>query len=107
MSHQSVVQHELAGDGVEKIRDRMPVQIDHEYPSLRNTTHLTKHLHDLLVEKMMREQRTDHVIKLRIVKRKPQSIATHRCDLIEPLRLLEYRLRHTLIQLETNSTKLS
>jgi hypothetical protein len=35
------------------------------------------------------KQRADHVIKLRISKRKLQRIATHRADLIETLRLFE------------------
>src|SRR6185503_15798336 len=73
MSHQSIVQNDLAGDGVEKIRDRMPVQVDHEYPPLGNATHFAKYMDHLLVEKMMREQRADHVIKFGFNKRDRKS----------------------------------
>jgi hypothetical protein len=36
MSHQSIVQNDLAERRVKKIRHRMTMQIDHEYPPLRN-----------------------------------------------------------------------
>ena len=66
MSQQSIVQNQLPQRRVKKIRDRMTMKIDHKYPSLRHATHLTKNLDHLLVEKVMREERTDHIIKLRI-----------------------------------------
>jgi len=69
MSHQPVMQNDLSDRRVKKICHRMTMQIDHEYPSLRHAAHLTKYLHHLLVEKMMREERAHHVVKLRISKR--------------------------------------
>src|SRR5215475_10626298 len=107
MSQQSVVQDQLAQRRIKQIRDRMTIQIDHKYAPPRNATHLTQNLHHLLINKMMREQRTDHVIKLRIRKRQLQRIPTHTTDLIKPLRLLINRLRRTLIQLEPYSPKLA
>src|SRR5215218_10775974 len=83
MSHQSIMQDELADGCVKKIRHRMTMQIDDEYPSLRNAAHLTKNMDHLLVEKVMREQRADDVIKLGFIKRQIQSIPAHRRDLGE------------------------
>src|ERR1700750_1422705 len=107
MSHQSIVQNELADRRVEKIRDRMAMQIDHKYPPSCNTAHLTKNVDHLLVEKVVRKQRAHHIVKLCVTKRKTECIATARADLIELLRLFQHRLRHTLIQLKPNCAQLS
>src|SRR6185369_7386908 len=65
VSEQAVVQNQLAQCRVKEIRDRMTMQIDHEYPTSRDTTHLAEDPDHLLVNEMVRKQRTDHVIKLR------------------------------------------
>src|ERR1051325_2820789 len=83
----------------------MAVQIDHEYATPRHTTHLTQDLHHLLINKMMCEQRADHIVKLQIQERQRQCIATHTTDLSKPLRLPIDRLRGTLIQLEPDGPK--
>src|SRR5262245_13827964 len=85
----------------------MPVKIDHKDPPLCDAVHLTKNLNHLLVNKMMRKQRTDNVIKLRVGKRQFQSIPTNRADLIKTTRLFVDRLGGTLVQLESNSTQSS
>src|ERR1051326_8940814 len=85
----------------------MPVQIDHENATPRNPTHLTQNLHHLIIDKVMRKQRTDHVVKLGIRKRQRQRIATHGTYLLKPLRLLINRLRRSFIQLESDRVKLA
>src|SRR5215213_944713 len=102
MSHQSIVQNQLAQRRVKQIRDRMAMQVDHEYATPRDPAHLTKNLDHLLVNKVVREQRTDHIIKLRIRERQLQRIATNAADAFSV-----DRLRGTLIQLKPNAMKLS
>ena len=43
----------------------MPVKIDHKDPAFRDATHLAQNLNDLLVNKVMREERADHIVKRR------------------------------------------
>ena len=47
----------------------MAMQIDHEDAPARDAAHLAKNLDDLFVNKVMREERADHVIKFRVGKR--------------------------------------
>src|ERR1041384_3915416 len=63
VSQQSIVKNYLPERRVKQVRDRMTIEIDNKYPSPRHATHLAKYRNHLLVDKVMREERTDDVIK--------------------------------------------
>jgi len=54
---------------VEKIRDEVSVKVNYKDPATRNSCHLAKDFDHLLLNKVMRKERTDDVIELAICKR--------------------------------------
>src|SRR5688500_3441003 len=52
---QSIMQNQFPNGRVKKISNRMPVQIDHEDPSLCNAAHLAQNSYHLPVNKVMRK----------------------------------------------------
>src|ERR1041384_8178257 len=70
VSQQPIVKHQFPKGRIKQVRKRMSIEIDNEYPPPGHTTHLTKNRNHLLVNKVMREERTDDVIETIVRKRK-------------------------------------
>src|ERR1044071_1142068 len=81
VTEQTILQHEFSQRRVKEIRQRIAVQINYKDAATCNTVHLAQNIHDLLVDKVMREERTHDVSKLVIAKRQTQRVATHGADL--------------------------
>src|SRR5438876_2966921 len=77
-AYQPIVQKKTAHCSIKVISDRMPVQINDEDSAAGHAAHFAHQGHDLLVRKMVREQRTHRVIKLPISERQSEGITTYR-----------------------------
>src|SRR5688500_17773133 len=78
------------------------MKIDHDDSAARHSLHLAENLNYLLLDKMMRKQRTDHVIKIPARERQRQCIASHRSDLRKLMRLFENRRGGPFIQFKSD-----
>ena len=62
VTKQTIVQNKFAGSRVKKVRDRMTMKIDHKSTRLPRDSFPAESA-PLLVAKVMREQRADHIVK--------------------------------------------
>src|SRR5712692_2336734 len=69
-TQQSIVQKQTPDCGVEKIGDRVPVQVDYENSARRHTAHFAENTNRANVIKMVQRQGLDDVIERIIEKRK-------------------------------------
>src|SRR5712692_8762308 len=101
-TQQSIVQEQAPDCRIEKIRERVPVQVDYENSARRNAAHFAKNTDRAHVVKMMQRQGRDGVIDGIIGKRKRESVGLHRRDFGKLARLIENRRGGSLIQLQTD-----
>src|SRR5258706_12940743 len=73
LANQTIVQEQMADRGVEKIGDRIAIEIDDKNPAPRNARHLPQDLDSARVIKVMQRQRLNRVTKRIVAKRQLES----------------------------------